>query len=321
MAQIARGVSGASTDLVERVLDEYGDPGGSGETAPESTGDSTAGSSATNADADDGPGANGATGNSVAGAPVDEAAADGDPGEPMTETDTETTSDPLELDERDREILRAVAERPNATQEEIAGVLGVSRATISRRVNDIEGFEWQDRAAFVEAAFDDGTAVPGPDERATDGEAPGNDSSAAPGADGEGSADEGPTGDETGEGTSVEGDSRSGGTSVRAAAVETEAAAVGPTDESPASNGEEPGGASSADGRATDDQASDRSSRAGLADRVATVERRVDELESSAAADGSAFDDPELVHKVVHACIESDRIDEDEELRILAAVL
>lgn len=66
-------------------------------------------------------------------------------------------------------------------------------------------------------------------------------------------------------------------------------------------------------------------------ERLAKVEADLERLESrlsdldsrveSTTDDSSVFEDPELVHKVVHACMESDVISESEELRILQGLL
>lgn len=57
-----------------------------------------------------------------------------------------------------------------------------------------------------------------------------------------------------------------------------------------------------------------------LADRVTAIERQVTDL-AEADESRSAFTDPDLAHKVVHACLNSDAIAEEEELRILKALL
>lgn len=108
---LARDVAGASPDLVERVLDEYGDPG-----------ESTTGSAETTEKS------------------------------PMPEP-ASTPSD-AELTERQRETLEAIARFPEATQSELAEALDVSRATVNKRLNAIEGFDWGDRLAFVETVLD-----------------------------------------------------------------------------------------------------------------------------------------------------------------------
>jgi len=75
-----------------------------------------------------------------------------------------------------------------------------------------------------------------------------------------------------------------------------------------------------------------------VVDTVETVQSTVDQLSTQiedlegrmeTVTDGSGatqaqsrvFDDPELVHKVVHACMDSENISEDEELRILKSLL
>ena len=78
--------------------------------------------------------------------------------------------------------------------------------------------------------------------------------------------------------------------------------------ESP-SNGEQPAGTEAVDrlsGRVGD-----------LTERIAALEGRIEER---SPAEGS-FSDPDLVSKMVHACMESERVSEEEELRILRRVL
>lgn len=110
MEELAEEVVGASTDLVERVLDEYGDPAQAA--AHEET--------------------------------ITE-------GESMSEHATVPTQ--ADLTDKERETLRAIADHPAATQAGLAEHLGVSRATVNKRLNDIEGFEWQDRHRFVDAVL------------------------------------------------------------------------------------------------------------------------------------------------------------------------
>ena len=57
-----------------------------------------------------------------------------------------------------------------------------------------------------------------------------------------------------------------------------------------------------------------------LTDRVIELERRVADQESSSDTT-IGLDDPELARKVIHACLQSDQITEDEELRLLEIVL
>ena len=53
-----------------------------------------------------------------------------------------------------RRTLRAVFDDPDATQSDIADRFGVTAATISQRLNSIEGFEWSNREDFVIQLFD-----------------------------------------------------------------------------------------------------------------------------------------------------------------------
>ena len=55
-----------------------------------------------------------------------------------------------------------------------------------------------------------------------------------------------------------------------------------------------------------------------LADQIEALERRIDAA-NHASTDG--FGDPELVHKIVHACLQSEQISEEEELEILKSLL
>lgn len=59
-----------------------------------------------------------------------------------------------------------------------------------------------------------------------------------------------------------------------------------------------------------------------VAETISRLEERVANLESSRESESDGvFDDPELVHKVVHACIESEAVSEAEELEILRQLL
>lgn len=248
LADIADGVSGATPDLVERVLDEYGDPATmnqNGESPPE-----TEETAAT-------PG--GDEGSTPEQEPSADATGDGAASVP----EPEPTPEPADLTEKQRETLRAVHAEPDAGQSAVAEELGVTRATVSRRLNDIPGFEWSDRGAFASEVFDEpaGTDEAGADE-----------------------------GDEAGD----------------AGAVEDAGAPEEETDAEP--GGVEP---------------------AAVERRLDSLEAQVDAVEREVAATDDAGADgaadaalpPELAHKVVHACMESDRVDEEEELRLLRALL
>lgn len=219
LSAIAGEVSGASPSLVERVLDEYGDP--AGEDPDDSPGASTGSAADSQADEDPTGETEGAPGDGDATAETDDVLtdesapdppaadessderADGDrggggqdgltPGEERADDASRDTdrNDPamaaktngrqaddstdeqeteLSLSERQRRTLRAVYERPDASQSDIAEVLDVTRATVSRRLNAIPGFEWDDRRSFAGSVFGDEAGGEEADGDATDGD-------------------------------------------------------------------------------------------------------------------------------------------------------
>jgi DNA-binding MarR family transcriptional regulator len=143
-SQIATAVSGASVDLVEQVLEEYGDPAVEDQSDAETPTDNAPPDAETPADdrhepeTDPDPSELRATGRSES----DDA------------SDEQPVVDRAALGEKQRETLQAIHERPTATQAEIAEALGVSRATIPKRLNDIPGFDWPSRREFVERLFE-----------------------------------------------------------------------------------------------------------------------------------------------------------------------
>ncbi|WP_435183692.1 winged helix-turn-helix transcriptional regulator [Halobellus sp. EA9] len=276
-ADIAERVPSASADLVERVLEEYGDP-----------------------------------------APPVPAPADGDVDESEDDTESETPNqggdasdhsdaevaparvDLDSLSAKDRETLRAIYERPAATQQEIADVLDVSRATVSNRIRDIDGFEWADRASLTAALFgsDDDASTPGNEDSSTDA-------------------------DSARESEVAKGDATS--ESLDETAPEPDGAPTTGTTSEPGAEAE----ASHAPDVAAEDI--DRLTDAvdELSDRLGSVERRLDAIEAGPDEreseredpEASPFDDPEFVHKVVHACMDAEQVTEDEERRLIRAVL
>ena len=224
VGELSKSVSGARPDIVARVLEEYGDPGDRGN---ETERGSAAAETAQETDSA------GTTESSV----VDANQADAG-------TDTDTATAPAEVEaEQDQtlsaeqyEILAAIRDHPNATQRDLADLVGVSCATINRRVNSIEGFDWDERAAFATAALD------GEERRRRDGT---------------------------------------------------------PDDSEPPLPGSED------------------------APEAGSIERRDDNGAQTDTGEtgGSLFGDVELTHKVVHACMASDRITEAEEMKILRAAL
>ena len=309
--ELADAVSGASTDLVERVIDEYGDPAENGE----------------GGDADD-----------DQNTPTEPSA---DTDETMSTPDAhdsdDTDPDLDQLTDRQERVLRAVRDRPNATQEEIAAQFDVSAATISQRVNAIDGFDWPYRRGFVESLFEDegefeadaepqspgseaesDDPTPGSETRpasgdgATDPETPDPEPAApdpeadAPGPDSGGAN---PVPDDDSGPDAAEPRSGTAGSDPAASHAGTDTPGPESAGSGAPSNGEQPAGTEAVDrlsGRVGD-----------LTERVAALEGRIEER---SPAEGS-FSDPDLVSKMVHACMESERVSEEEELRILRQVL
>lgn len=128
MESLAADISGASVELVQRVFNEYGDPGSHDSPEEDETDIATSNEQAPDQSSDD--------------------------SAMSTESESEDTT---ELTDKQRETLRAIYENPGATQEALAEQLDVSRATINRRVNEIEGFDWTSRTQFVNEMFENGT--------------------------------------------------------------------------------------------------------------------------------------------------------------------
>jgi DNA-binding CsgD family transcriptional regulator len=210
---IATDVSGASPSLVRRVLDEYGDPAADEET------DATAAES-------------GAAEEEPATGATEEEPATGATEEEEPDSAAAERPELADLTEKQREVVRTIDENPEATQRDIASLLGVSGATINVRVNSIPGFDWERREEFVTTM------------------------------------------------------------------LETE------TEET--------------------EKRDDETRTAALSARVDSLERRLDRLESDAGGRNdrsSTLADPELTHKVVHACMSADHITTEEELRIIDGLL
>jgi len=110
MEAVASRVPSATTQLVEQVLDEHGDP------------------------------------------------AQGKDGDQSESSDPITPSvpsypDPEELSEKELETIRAIREHPEDSQRDLAEKLNVTSATVSNRVNSIEGFDWSERQTFAETVL------------------------------------------------------------------------------------------------------------------------------------------------------------------------
>lgn len=241
MDEIASEVPSATGDLVEHVLEEYGDP--AEEADPTSSGDDQGEISADMSSEIDIPGSS--SEEDEAGSPVDNKSPvteDAD-GEKSTETVSDDSrgehpiTDVETLTAAQRETLRAVAEHPEMTQSEIGELLDVSNATVCNRVNAIDGFDWEDREAFVTALFDE---------------------------------------------TNV-------------------------TSEQTINTMNQNGTA-------------EQVSKNELSDRIDAVEERLDAVDDVDASN-VRIADTELAHKVMHACLDSDAISEEEELQIVDSLL
>ena len=250
MAEIADEIGGASTELVERVLEEYGDPAGdeqgSGETDERSDESGIGGQEGSNMDGEktrdrseiverngrtieerEGPDDMAETGSTRNGTGLDEETG-AESGERTGRAEPDDGGG-AELSGKQRRALRLVAEDPEATQGAIAEQLDVTRATVSRWLSDVPGFEWAKRQEFVERRLDGGEV------HATDG----------------------------------------------------------PVDQERLEE---------------------------LARRIDAIERKFEGLETEKKTEAVAID-PELAHKVVHACMNCDRITEEEELRLLKELM
>lgn len=124
MEIVAESVAGATVELVEKVLDEYGDPATESAPAPESASGQ----------------------NDASLAPDETEGVDVDAYQPDPRVD--------EFSEKQRETLSTIREHPEATQREIGEALGVSAATICQRLRDIPGFDWENRQGFVSRLFE-----------------------------------------------------------------------------------------------------------------------------------------------------------------------
>lgn len=263
---IAEQVGMATPDLVERVLEQYGDPSVDADSTNVAPTAKTDDPIATNAEAVD---STPEKADNVDASNTDEQPTQSE----SNATDDGTPStDPEALSAKQRRTLQAIHEQPDATQREIAAEFDVTAATISNRVNSIDGFEWQRRRQFVETLF--------------------------------GSDAEHGTSDETEESTVGASESSSMPPETEPHAVDSEERAV----ESVSATD---GGQAEAVSKNIEQ----------LADRVASIESRLDNEDMESSSGSTGFDDFELLRKVLHACLESDVISEEEELRIMQVLL
>ncbi|MFB6198186.1 MAG: winged helix-turn-helix transcriptional regulator [Halobacteriaceae archaeon] len=247
--ELASNVPSASTELVERVLNDHGDPADD-EQMSSQTEDGK--------DSPDQPVENGDTqGNDTTfkgtktESDTDQEDTDkSDSSESAVEEkgmDPETSLSLADLSEKQQNVLEAVAARPEATQQEIGDILDVSSATVSNRVKNIPGFDWKERKSQVDTLMEASPSL----------------------------------------GASL------GDTDVDESQVDREIERI----------------------------YKDVST---LENKLEQIDNRISNLEpseESTAIDNTILDDPNLVYKVVHACMESENISKDEELQILKSLL
>lgn len=352
LAEIAEEIPSASADHVDRVLDRYGDPAASDDLdasgsqpesptstpaqdesldSPDTLEDHPQPEQTDQTDDPEHPAAEEPNESSMTEMPDDSPPMDPDTDpeptdsvaeskpeipddtEEVTADDTDTTSstddttpDPGDLTQKERETLRAIFYEPTATQEQIADMLSISRATVSNRVNAIEGFDWADRESFVGEVFDEQLTV-------GDSVSPANDDSVAAQNDGKEVITDGAP-SASADPAASESVPRKPHNAVSDGVVDGPAPAASDSDPADQDGTTESTAAESGD---TVEAMSHQLEE--LAQQLATMEQ---ELHSAGESDGgSPFGDTDLLHKVVHACMNSDQITEDEELEVLETLM
>lgn len=353
LAEIADEVPSASTAHVDRILNQYGDPAADDQETDDMSGDhsdtSSDGTATSDTDANKGKKAatedtddstqttnpddsestdhtEGSANATEPDAPVTaddatESDASVEPGssEPVvaadpsaSEMEDEAPPSPDELTQKERETLRAICYEPEATQKQIANMLSVSRATVSNRVNAIPGFDWAKRQAFVDGVFDGELTVAsdsGPEPSTAEPSVMDTTEPSTPDSD-----------------TQALTDGASGLVSDESSGVPTPDVTRDITGDDVDSTVSEPDtstptsrDASGSETAPADEAASVSHGVDELSERLAAVEQAITDSDSS--DDGSPFDDAELVHKVVYACMNSERVSEEEELRVLEELM
>ena len=204
-----------------------------------------------------------------------------DESQSASSTESQPHPAPDALSSTERETLRAIQRHPTASQRDLAEKLGVTASTVSNRVNGIDGFDWASREEFADAVFDD--------------EAP---ESTATADDSDGASDAGPTASES---VPDEADGRGSGADT-------------------ATESRSPAEPATAAGEVNTTLMTFQSTVEDLSDKLADLEGQVETV-TDGGDSPQPFQDPELVHKVVHACMDSENISEEEELRILDSLL
>lgn len=241
IAELAAEVPSATADLVERVLEEHGDPAEDDEIEP----------------------------------------SDQSAGEPSTESHSYPA--PADLSSTERETLQAIQQHPAASQRDLAEKLGVTASTVSNRVNGIDGFDWANREAFANTVLNDDEAESATVSNETESQA---------------SETHPPESTDI----SDKADDR-----------------VSASDAGPADGDRSPTEVETAAGEVNTTLTTFQSTVEDLSAQLAELEGQVETVTDGGSQE--PFQDPDLVHKVVHACMDSDKISEEEELRILDSLL
>jgi len=324
LEEIAEQIPTVTTDHVERVFEQYGDPAADGDNTDDPS--KTQSNDDTNPDPD-------------SDTQVDEPAETDTPELKMidhnfeddtseshisssesmdgsqdtasvnsSEPDVTTSKEPLpdrnDLTQKELETLRAICYEPDATQKQIANMLSISRATVSNRTSAIAGFEWAEREEFVDEFFDEEITIsepPGPNNP-TNSDTANNSHGQKNRVVTDNSSEESeetPQSDDRIDAASNNGNIDGAGTGSQ------------PSDTSTNSSGSQP--VSIAGGEQVADTLEE------LSERLATIEKQIQRSEST--ADETVFEDAGVVHKVVAACMDSEKISEDEELQIIKKLM
>lgn len=144
LEELSNDVSGATTQLVKRVLDEYGDPKMNAE--PNEIQFDTNGTDLPLEPDDEGSDTESES-EDAEPAPDDlNLGGDGDAVSPPEQGDAVD----VDLSAAQRETLQAIQAHPNATQRDLAELLDISQSTVNNRLNTITGFEWDQRRACAD---------------------------------------------------------------------------------------------------------------------------------------------------------------------------
>jgi hypothetical protein len=281
--ELANSVSAATPDLVERVLDEYGDPG-----------EKPTGQQSFNKQADD------------------------TLSDQQSETEQHVTStDEALLSINDvtktqRKILKAIAKNPTATQGELGDQFDVASATICSHVNSIDGFNWDDRKDFVEGFLPSVELNAPGSSSETEAEEPADEREAEEPADEREAEEPAVVVNDAGPTIEAKADGGTGSDLSENTMIEEEQSQATGTDESQCSVEGEDGSTELT--RQLELQAELQS----LREHLIQVEEQVKAVDADS---NIVFDQPELAHKVIHACMKSDVISEDEEVQIIKQFL